>query len=621
MDIHNYEPLFIVLVIAWLVPFVLSWLEITKVPAVIVMILAGVIIGPFVLDLIPETQYMNFLANTGFLFLIFLSGLEIDVDKIISSLPKHRLKLFDFMSNSLLIATTIFVGCLLLAVPFAYMSHQLLGINTVFYAILFPTAALGITVPILKSDGQLTRKFGQVLLMEGAIATIVSIILISIYSGVLKNGFQVEILLFTVIFAVFTITYIAGKRLMSLRTFQRLLYTLEHAASQIRVRGAVALMLLFIVVAHLIETELIMGAFFAGILLSLFVVKERSSLLFKLDGMSYGFFIPIFFIMVGVNLDLSGIAEVSQSVPLILTITAGFFITQVIPSLIMARIFGWEKALSGGILLAARLGETIAVAQIGLSLGVISGAENAGIVMASILSSIIAPLTYKMFKQKKDSKHHIYILGGTRASLLLAERFKMHDISCLTLLQKDELVPEFEHKDLLYKYVEKLTINVIDGLKLRVSDLVIVLTESRNLNLELTRHIKNELNHGRIITRRQSTAHDLIDVEESIKIVDADAVLASHIESMVVRPDSVSSLSQSFDAYRIEEIPILNGFLHGKLVREIAFPPQGSLVIQRRGGEIFIPHGNTKLLKGDVMTVIGNTNALSEFRDLLQDRS
>ena len=100
----NYLPLFLIFIIAWVVPLVLSWLEIGKVPSVIVEIVLGVVIGPFVLNLVEKAEYLDFLANTGFLFLIFLAGLEIDVNKILTSFPKGKIKGIDLASNSLLLA-------------------------------------------------------------------------------------------------------------------------------------------------------------------------------------------------------------------------------------------------------------------------------------------------------------------------------------------------------------------------------------------------------------------------------------------------------------------------------------------------------------------------------------
>lgn len=619
MDHSIYLPLLIIFAIAWTVPVVLSWMEIGKIPSVIVEIVAGVLVGPYVLNWVHSEPLVDFLAETGFLILIFLAGLEMDVNKIINSLPNRRVHVTDFVSNSFLMATGIYVCALVLAMPFSMLINEFMGLDFVFSVILLPTAAIGIIVPILKAEGTMNLKFGQTLLMEGAIATIMSVILISIYSGVLKNGFQVELLLFGIIFLVFIVTYFVGKKLLKGRTFQILLYRLEHAASQIKVRGAIALLLLFIVIAYIIDTELIMGAFFAGTLLSLFVNKERSALMFKLDGMSYGFFIPIFFIMVGVNLDLSALSQFGESIPFVLILTIGFFVIQLLPSLIMAPLFGFKKSMAGGMLLTARLGETVATAQIGLALGIISAADNAGIVTASIITSIIAPLAYNILNPKSEHRPHHYILGGSRSSLLLAERLNMHGISCLTVIQNQEIKSEFERKSIRYKLVGDLKDFVSEKLQLRTSDVVVVLTESRLLTLDLARIIKNDLLHGKIIMRMQAAAHDLIDPNQDLKLIDHDEVLANHVENMIVRPNSISSVSESFGLYTVEEIRITKKSLHRKLVKEVAFPPSGSLVIQKRGSEIFIPHGDTHLLLGDLMTVIGNSQALEEFRNIFED--
>lgn len=619
MDLLNYYPLFIIFVIAWGVPLILSWLEIGKLPSVIVEIVMGVIIGPFVLDIVHDTPYMDFLASTGFLFLIFLAGLEIDINKIINSFPSGRIKRKDLVSNTLILALTIYFGSLIISIPFSWLLSLFIEADIVFYAMLFPTVALSITVPILKADGDLKRKFGQVMLMEGAIATVMSIILITVYSGILKKGFEFEIFFFTVIFALFIVTYMLGKKLVKVRAFQKVLYRLENASGQIRVRGAVVLLLLFVILAQAINTELIMGAFFAGALLSLFVNKERSALLFKLDGMSYGFFIPIFFIMVGVNLDLSALTQFRASIPFIMILTAGFFITQIIPALSMTKIFGLRKSVAGGALLTARLGLTIATAQIGLSLGVISSADNAGIVSASIITSLLAPLGYKLMNKSEEDEHNnIILLGGSRASLFLAERFKMHNISVSTFLQKKDMMLQFDDKSLGYKQVEELNETFLSDLKLYSGDLVIVLTEYNSLNEQLAKYIKTALNHGKIITKKQSVTRELVEFQKSgLKLIDNDELAANHIEDMVMRPNAIDSLSTSFDIYSIQEITVRNKQIHRKLVKEIAFPQTGSLVIQKRNGEVFIPHGNTRLLIGDQLTVIGNGAALTEFRSIL----
>ena len=613
-----FFPLLVVFVIAWTVPLVLSRLEIKKIPSVIVEIMTGVVVGPFVLKLVQQTETLAFLSQMGFLFLIFLSGLEIDVNKIISSLPKKKVKWVDIISNSMILSGFIYFGSLALALGYVWLVNGFIEINLAFCSLLLPTVALSIVVPILKADGELSRKYGQIILMSGAIATVMSIILLSVYAGVKKKGFDAELLLFTIIFAVFFITYIVGKRMLRVRAFQRLMYRLAHAASQIRVRGTVALLMLFVVIAYLIDTELIMGAFFAGSLLSMFVTKERSALLFKLDGMSYGFFIPVFFIMVGVNLDLSALSNFQSSLPFIGVLVIGVFVTQIIPAAVMVRIFGWKKSVAGGLLLSSRLGLTIASAQVALSLNVIDTAENAGIVAASIILSLIAPLGYKFLNTGQEHTNSIYLMGGSRANLFLAERLSMHGLSYMAVLDNDKIISEYDQKNAHFKKVDNLENYLRNDIKLHESDLVVILTASRTWGLKLSRIVRNELNHSKVITRLQSAAHDLLDEQGNMKLIDQDEILANHVEDIIVRPDSLGLISHSFENYGVEEIIISNPDIVQKRVREVAFPKTGSLIIHRRGKEVFIPHGDTYLLGGDVVSVIGNREALIEFRRILE---
>ena len=158
----NYFPLFVLLTIAWLVPMTLSWLEISKIPSVIVEIIMGVIIGPFVLGLVAGNEpSLYFLSYTGFLFLIFLSGLALDIEKIVSSFPRGKMKIIDIVSNTFLVATLIYFGTLAASVPAAFLLHAFFGVDIIFMIIILPSVALSIVVPIIKNDGELSRKFGQ----------------------------------------------------------------------------------------------------------------------------------------------------------------------------------------------------------------------------------------------------------------------------------------------------------------------------------------------------------------------------------------------------------------------------------------------------------------------------
>ncbi len=610
----DYWPLFLIFVIAWGVPILLTWLKVSRVPAVIVEITMGVIIGPHVLNLLGIEPYLDFLAYTGFLFLIFLSGLETDIQKIINSFPRGKLKVIDFFSNSFVVALFIYVCSLILSYPAALVINSFYPVDTMFLMLMLSTVALSFIVPILKSDGELNRKFGQILLLNGAIVYIMTIILISIYAGIKASGFKAELMLFILIFVAFFAAYKIGGWLTRFKTFRKLSYTLEHAASQIRVRGSIAVMLAFVVIAGLINTELIMGAFFAGSLLSLFLSKERSALMFKLDGMSYGFFIPIFFIMVGVNLDLTALKNIETSLPFVALLLVAFYFIQLVPSFIMARLFGSKRALSAGMLLSTRLGMTIAVGQIGMELGIISPAINAGIVVAAIITCIISPLFYKMLNEVKKKTYKIYIVGGSEVAVHVAERVKLHGMNCLVIESRGDAWYNLQEKGIEVMHADVTSQAIYESLNIRATESVIVLTESVKKNQKITALLKEKLGHNKIITLGAADGDDFSETQ----YIHIDKVLASHVENLIVRPSAIQTLSESFGQYAVEEIPMTNKKLDGKMVKKVAFPASGSLVMIRRSKEILIPHGDTHLLLGDTITVIGDATALIEFRNQLE---
>ncbi len=609
----NYTPLLIIFVVAWGVPMILNWLEITKIPSVIVEIIMGVMVGPYILGWVQSEFYLEFLSDIGFLLLIFLSGLETDIEKIISSFPRKFRKI-DFVSNSFIVSLFIYFGSLLLSVPLAYFISFYYDIDIFFFVLILPTVALSITVPILKNDGELIRKFGQIILMVGAIATIMSIILVSIYAGVIQKGFQTELLLFLIIFVVFFMAYFIGKQLVKITIFKKIMFTLEHAASQIKIRGSIAVLLFFIVISGIIKTEAVLGAFVAGLLLSMFLPKEKSAVLFKLDGMSYGFFIPIFFIMVGVNLDLSALSNFGESIPLICLLLVGFYSTQMIPSLILTKLFGLKKSLSAGVLLTARMGLCIATAQIGLSLNLIDTATNAAIVTAAILTSLISPFVYKYLNQERMKKYKVFIIGDNKTVGILSERMKIHGIDSLIITSSQKSNKLFIARGLDSIQTEFFGSALYKKLNIMPFDPVFVLTTNDTYNADLLRRFKSDFNHSKLITIGSPQLAEYGNDSE-ISIIDKYEMIANQMENALLRPNEHTALAQNFGTYSVEEIKITNKENSRKRVRDFAFHPSGSLVLMRRNNEIYIIHGDTHLLLGDIITVIGTNEALNDFRD------
>jgi len=331
--------------------------------------------------------------------------------------------------------------------------------------------------------------------------------------------------------------------------------------------------------------------------------------------MIYGFFIPIFFIMVGVNLDLSALNYFSTTAALVGVILACFLVGQIVPGLISYKVLGVKKSFALGTVLSARLGLTIATAQIALSLDIISSSINAAIVIAAIVSSIISPLLYKQLSSEGKKKYSVFILGGSKISGLVGERMKMHSIPYVVIESNQKRI-----EDLKFKGIEVSSGNIHDkevvrNLGIKPNDQVIVLTGVDKFNIEIADMLRKELNISKVSTLLRNDTHQLELSKDGIQAMSVEKVLADSLEDLIFRPNTQQTLGVNFGEYMVEEIRFTNKKLSGTQIKKIPLPPSGSLVLVRRGREIYIPHGNTHLMEGDIITVIGDFHAMEKFRE------
>ena len=138
--------------------------------------------------------------------------------------------------------------------------------------------------------------------------------------------------------------------------------------------------------------------------------------------MGYGFFIPFFFIMVGVGFDPVALNEFDQTlIGFLLLLLLSLFAIKVIPSLLWCRLFGFKKAISGGFLISSRLSLIIAASTIGLELGVITPGINASIIIMAVITCFVSPVIYNWISPGNltEGKKTI-IIGGSSTAVLLA---------------------------------------------------------------------------------------------------------------------------------------------------------------------------------------------------------
>ncbi len=610
----------IVTFLAWLIPVLLSLVRLQKVPTVIVEIVAGYIIGKYIIAHFPDThiQSLDFLALSGFMFLMFLSGLEIDVNQIIQSFPKRRLNVGRFLSNPLLVGFTFFLLSLLLSWGSAHLLDAIMPIkNKWYFALIMVTTSVGIILPVLKSRNELNSRYGQMIITAAAIADILSIILFSFTAFIIKHGFQPELFLILGLFFLFYLFYRIGERLTQKTLFKKLNYQLSHAASQIQIRGTLVLVILFVVLAEFIGKEImLLGAFLAGILLSTFMNKSRSILLLKLDGMAYGFFIPIFFIMVGVHFDDSALTRMDQSPWLFLAaLLVVLYAIKLVPGFLWQRIFGFRKAFAGGLLMASRLSLIIAASKIGLDFGIISPGVNASFVLMAVITCMLSPVLYNLISPSEMLQtDKVIIVGGSSTGVLLARRLKMHGKNAVIVENNKERYQEILSKGLNAFHGSGFDRQTFYNLNLQPHNYVVPITESELKNTRITMMLKDEFQHPKIISKSSSSIIEKHLRRMQVEYLDATRLMATTIESLILRPSTYHTLVETFENYNVEDITITNPAISGQQIKEVPFHKDGEVILVRKEQKVDIPHGDTYLQLNDIVTVMGTEAALQDFR-------
>ena len=382
----NYDSLLILSVVAFFTPFLVSRLKRVNIPYQVGEIFIGILLGKSFLNIIKPDIWILFLSNLGLAYLMFLSGLAIDFDEL---KPKEGELLKDsklFTSIKMFIVSIITAIILSFTLKFAGISE-----GYIFFALLFTAAAPGLLVPILKTKHIINSSYGQTLLVFGIITQLVSLIGVTFVASVAVNGITLKSFTFLIIFAVAIVVYFLSKIIFKVHDFSAIAFKNLHLS----VRGAFVLVLVLVAVAEKVDSEIILGSFLAGMVFSLIVGKAKEEISHQLDVVGYGFLIPIFFIMVGVNVDLKAVVENPQSIAKIPLFILIFFLVKFIPSLLLKKKYGTRNSLAASMLLTAQLSLVIVGSQMALNLGYITAADYSAFVVTTVITCIFFPILFE----------------------------------------------------------------------------------------------------------------------------------------------------------------------------------------------------------------------------------
>jgi Kef-type K+ transport system membrane component KefB len=349
-----------------------------RLPAVVLEILFGIVVGP-VLGLVHADELIVALGELGFLLLLFLAGFEID------------LRIFERSGPRPVLRGTALFG---LSLGMAALAAFTLGLGT-FATLVLATTSVGLVVPTLRSARALGNPLGQDILIAALIADFATLVIVSAAALVIRVGPDVRLLAFPLFLGLVVVAFAA------LRTaawwwpdpFSR--FFLAQDPDALGVRFAIAMLLGFAGLAGALGIEPALGAFLGGVGVAT-VFRSRGELDHTLDGLAYGFLIPIFFIGVGLGFSLTAFED-PAAIGFVIVLTAAAFAVKLVPSIVvLGGRHGLRPSAAAGALLSARLSLIIVVARIGVELGVLDASFEAQIILLAAVSATLAPIGYRL---------------------------------------------------------------------------------------------------------------------------------------------------------------------------------------------------------------------------------
>ncbi|MFL5586670.1 MAG: cation:proton antiporter [Ktedonobacteraceae bacterium] len=378
----SFSGLLIVAIVAFLAPLLLGLTPARRLPAIVLEIVAGIIIGPSVLGWVQVDLPISILSVLGLAFLLFLAGLEVELERL-------RGRLLVFVGSGFLLS----LGLALLVGYGLYVAGQV--VSPLLIAIILVATGLGIVIPVLKDAGESDSDFGQLVIAGAMFAEFGSIILLSLFFSREATSTTTKLVLlggFVLLAAGFAFVVLRLERSMRIAAVLR---RLQDTTAQIRVRGAFMLLVAFVALASLLGLETILGAFVAGVILR-FVDGDRMmthpQFRQKLEAVGFGVFIPVFFVTSGIRFDLAALFSSPATILRVPVFLVALLLVRGVPALLYRPLVGSRRAIVAGLLQATSLSFIVAASQIGMELGLITKATGAALIAAGLLSVLIFPL-------------------------------------------------------------------------------------------------------------------------------------------------------------------------------------------------------------------------------------
>ncbi|WP_311403653.1 monovalent cation:proton antiporter family protein [Limosilactobacillus vaginalis] len=602
----------IIMLAALIIPIAMARFKVSSVPTAVAEIVAGILLGKSAFNIVQETSSLTLLSSLGVIILMFLSGMEINFDLFKKAPGQKKRDPKSPVSIAVLSFTAVIITAFILGVILYFMG---LFSDILLATILFSTIALGVVIATLKEKEILGRPMGQTILLTAVLGEVIPMLALTFYASIYgHNAGRLWLIVLLFLAAI-----------ILLRRFRQpyvWFNNVSKATTQLDIRLAFFLIFTLVTVAESVGAENILGAFLAGMVMKLLEPSEATQE--KLTSIGYGFFIPIFFIMTGVRLDLKSLFANKTALALIPVLVLCFIIAKLPTTLIYRRRFNARNSFAGGFLTVTTITLVLPSLQVAKNLHAITSTQSDAFILAAVIVCVLAPIvfnsTYKLNKEDLV-KERVVIVGANTLTVPVAQQLShnWYVVRMLTDNQDNYKTFNSEVNDL--KYIEEIDEQALDAGKYFDTDVMVLGFRNDNKNYQMAVLAKK---HGvkRVIASVQNPKVSTDHIDElnrlGVEIFNSFVVQNSVLRSLIESPSVFEMLMSAHSG--LFEVTIHNQRYVGIELRSLPFIDQITVSRIYRKHKPISPSGDTVLEYGDHILYTGPYEIVNEVRQRLGRR-
>ncbi|MFI8320913.1 cation:proton antiporter [Streptomyces sp. NPDC085529] len=387
---HSGITLVLIMAVAVLAPLLAYWVgRRVPVPLAVFEILLGIVIGPDVLDWAHSDELIDGLSELGLTMLIFLAGYEIEFGKVRGDTLRRSVWAW-LAALALGLAAGVLIGG---------------GYSTgVFIGVALTSTALGTVLPVLRDSGGLRGRFGTVVMAFGAVGEFGPIIAMAL---LLSGRTAAESTVLLAVFAALTAAALYWAMRPRPPWFAAVIARTLHTSGQFAVRFVFLLLALMLGASTALGLDVLLGAFAAGLITRLVLTgaapEAGPEILAKVEGVGFGFLVPVFFVVTGLEFDLDSLLSGGRALLLLPVFLLLFLVVRGGPMWFLAPR-DLDRTDRGALVLygSTALPLVVAITTIGLDDKALSAGEAAALVGAGMVSVLVFPLLAMRLRAGRD---------------------------------------------------------------------------------------------------------------------------------------------------------------------------------------------------------------------------